>query len=66
MIASLVLLIPTCIVTYKNFSPLLFELPPVGMLKNALNPFASSTFKGKDAMFYTERSTIDTVPVTWE
>lgn len=36
------------------------------MFKNALNPFASSTFKDKDAMFYNERNTLDTVPVTWE
>eukprot|EP00986_Skeletonema_menzelii_P009895 scaffold4629_cov146-Skeletonema_menzelii.AAC.2 len=34
--------------------------------KNILNPFASGTFKGKDAMFYNERSTLDTVPITWE
>mmetsp|Transcript_6936 Transcript_6936/g.10125 ORF Transcript_6936/g.10125 Transcript_6936/m.10125 type:complete len:213 (-) Transcript_6936:73-711(-) len=33
---------------------------------NILNPFASGTFKGKDAMFYNEKSTLDTVPITWE
>ena len=36
------------------------------IVKNVLNPFASGTFKGKDAMFYNERSTVDTVPITWE
>ena len=33
---------------------------------NILNPFASGTFKGKDTMFYNEKSTLDTVPITWE
>lgn len=37
------------------------------VVKNLINPFPSATFKGKDAIFYNdEKSTVDTVPVTWE
>lgn len=44
---------------------------PLGFLWNVVKnvliplPFASA-FKGKDAMFYNEKSTLDTVPITWE
>mmetsp|Transcript_19945 Transcript_19945/g.31128 ORF Transcript_19945/g.31128 Transcript_19945/m.31128 type:complete len:236 (+) Transcript_19945:455-1162(+) len=36
------------------------------IVKNVLNPFASCNFKGKEAMFYNEKSRLDTIPITWE